>query len=173
LELCEKIKEKRNSLGLSQKKLADMVEVSMSTLRRWESGAREPVASDLCKLATALNTSVADMTGDTSDREQKEFKVNLVIQADEASLSEEQKQYAKEHNIQYVERIPCNSFWPFMGTEEEVGKEATILTKITTNPRKYAIAGLLADMNDDQLRKAYEYLYDQKQLGEYLKEKGA
>jgi hypothetical protein len=34
-------------------------------------------------------------------------------------------------------------------------------------------AALLADMNDDQLRKAYDFLSDQKQLAELKRQRGA
>lgn len=44
-----------------------------------------------------------------------------------------------------------------------------VIKKIMTNPGKYAAASLLADMDENQLRKAFEYLSDQKQLGELQK----
>ncbi|MDR0616925.1 MAG: helix-turn-helix domain-containing protein [Synergistaceae bacterium] len=67
MELCEKITAKRKTKGLSQKGLANKVEVSFSTVRRWESGDRRPDSDELVKLALALNTSVAYLLGETDD----------------------------------------------------------------------------------------------------------
>jgi transcriptional regulator with XRE-family HTH domain len=41
------------------------------------------------------------------------------------------------------------------------------------NPLKDASVKLLDDMSDEQIQKAYDYLRDQKQLGEFLRKKGA
>jgi transcriptional regulator with XRE-family HTH domain len=65
VELCEKIKTKRKSVGFSQTMLAQNVDVSMSTVRRWETGDRLPDANELSRLAAALNTSVAYLLGES------------------------------------------------------------------------------------------------------------
>jgi Predicted transcriptional regulators len=57
--------------------------------------------------------------------------------------------------------------------EMENDPEIEVLKRIASDPRKYAAAALLDGMDENQLRKAYEYLSDQKQLGTLLKEKGA
>jgi transcriptional regulator with XRE-family HTH domain len=48
-----------------------------------------------------------------------------------------------------------------------------ILKEIARDPRKFAAAALLNDMDENQLRKAFEYLSDQKQLVEYQRLKEA
>ncbi|GHV34553.1 hypothetical protein FACS1894187_05350 [Synergistales bacterium] len=51
-----------------------------------------------------------------------------------------------------------------------------VLQELTSDPRKYAAAALIAGMDDEQLRKAYDFLFDQKRLAELtelLSQKGA
>jgi transcriptional regulator with XRE-family HTH domain len=48
-----------------------------------------------------------------------------------------------------------------------------VMDKVKTDPRIYAAASLLVEMDENQLRKAFDYLSDQKQLGELQKLKGA
>ena len=52
------IRERREALGLSQTELAEAVGISAKSLSRYESGEREPRASDLVKIADALGCSV-------------------------------------------------------------------------------------------------------------------
>lgn len=53
-EMGEKIRAARERAGHTQEQLAEGVEVSIDTVRRWESGVREPRASDLARLAKFL-----------------------------------------------------------------------------------------------------------------------
>ena len=57
--------------------------------------------------------------------------------------------------------------------EESTPDEPVIDWPEDDDPLRVASMRLLKGMTPDQLRKAYEYLRDQKQLGEFLKEKGA
>lgn len=61
------IRERRKAIGLNQEEIANRIGVSKDSIRRWESGEREPRASELQSLAMALQTSVAYLLGDTSD----------------------------------------------------------------------------------------------------------
>jgi transcriptional regulator with XRE-family HTH domain len=55
---------------------------------------------------------------------------------------------------------------------ESSGPNQELLAALETDPMKLSSAKLLSQLNDEQTRKAYEFLRDQKQLGEFLKEKG-
>ena len=50
--------QRRKALGLSQEKLADLIEVDVSTIRRWEAGGSEPQPLLRPRLAAALKISV-------------------------------------------------------------------------------------------------------------------
>jgi transcriptional regulator with XRE-family HTH domain len=65
--LSERIKLLRKQIGLSQTKLSQKVDVSMTTVRRWESGERSPNADELLKLAATLNTKVSCLMGEIEE----------------------------------------------------------------------------------------------------------
>ena len=51
----------RKQAGLTQEKLADLVNIHLNTLSRWESGQREPRASEIAKLCEVLGVSEAEL----------------------------------------------------------------------------------------------------------------
>jgi transcriptional regulator with XRE-family HTH domain len=55
------IRHYRKRVGLTQSDLAKKIAVSIDTIRRWESGIREPRASDITRLCIALNTTEAEL----------------------------------------------------------------------------------------------------------------
>ncbi len=57
-ELGMKLRDARKAAGLYQEGLARRIGVSVDTVRRWESGAREPRASDLQSLAGVLGADI-------------------------------------------------------------------------------------------------------------------
>lgn len=61
------LKEARLKAQLDQKALAEKVDIHPMTISRYETGEREPRISDLQKIATVLNTSVAYLVGETND----------------------------------------------------------------------------------------------------------
>ena len=56
-----KIKKLRTERGLSTRQLADMIFVSQPTITRWETGERMPDLAMIASLASALQTSVAEL----------------------------------------------------------------------------------------------------------------
>ena len=126
--------EQRKKQGLTQEGLSELVKISVPTIARIENGRSDPKSEELSRLARALNTSVAYLTGETD------------------------------------EPGPVQSRHP---VEESTPDEPVIDWPENDYPLRVASMRLLKGMTPDQLRKAYEYLRDQKQLGEFLKEKGA
>lgn len=62
------IREKRKSAGLSQEKLADILNVTKSTISKYELGQREPSFDQLQKIATAVNVDIYELlTGEAKD----------------------------------------------------------------------------------------------------------
>lgn len=57
MEVKDRIRLQRKSVGLNQEKLSELIGVSSKTLQRWESGERSPRLSELKKLAEALGTT--------------------------------------------------------------------------------------------------------------------
>lgn len=67
LETC--IKSRRKNIGLTQKQLAKLVGVTDVTISRWESGQREPIASDFLRLCEVLGMEFEWFIGKESGNE--------------------------------------------------------------------------------------------------------
>jgi transcriptional regulator with XRE-family HTH domain len=132
--ISSRLKMQRIKEGLKQRELAELAKISIPTITRLENGKTNASIEDAGRIAAALNTSVAYLTGETD------------------------------------EPGPAQSRHP---VEENTPDEPVIDWPEDDDPLRVASMRLLKGMTPDQLRKAYEYLRDQKQLGEFLKEKGA
>jgi transcriptional regulator with XRE-family HTH domain len=69
IKLGKKIKKIRETLGISQRKLAELCGVPSSTISQIENGERKVTADELIKFADILNISVATLTGIEKDAE--------------------------------------------------------------------------------------------------------
>lgn len=69
IQLSERIKELRTSMGLSQADLASKVNVSMHTVFRWEKGQNQPNAQELSAISAFFNVSADYLLGKTSNPE--------------------------------------------------------------------------------------------------------
>ena len=67
----DKVVKLRKKEGLSQKELAEKVDVSIDSVRRWEQGKRTPNIAVLNKLATALNTTTEFLTEEQTEIDEK------------------------------------------------------------------------------------------------------
>ncbi len=63
-----RLRQQRVLLHLSQENVADKINVHVNTIRRWEQGKQAPDAIMLNFLAEALNTTVAYLSGETTER---------------------------------------------------------------------------------------------------------
>lgn len=57
----------RNKNGFTQEKLSELVDVHVNTVIRWESGERDPRASDIQKLAQAFNITENELLNGAPD----------------------------------------------------------------------------------------------------------
>ncbi|MBQ7594129.1 MAG: helix-turn-helix transcriptional regulator [Synergistaceae bacterium] len=67
-----RLKQQRTALHLSQELLAEELDVHVNTIRRWEQGKQVPDINKLERLADALDTTVAYLSGET-DAPQREY----------------------------------------------------------------------------------------------------
>lgn len=65
--MAERIKEMRKKNKLNQEELAESIDVSPMTLRRWEWGQRSPRAEELQKLSEVLGVPVSYLMGLDTD----------------------------------------------------------------------------------------------------------
>ena len=98
------LKEIREKQGLSQEELAERIGCHVNTIRRWESGQREPRASDIKRLSLALECTEAELLNGVNDG-----KIKVVISYD-------WEEYEKEEID-----MDANIFKLFMGTEGQIG----------------------------------------------------
>lgn len=61
------IREMRKRAGLTQVEVAKVLEISIDTLWRWETGASEPRATDLLKMSELFRCSVDDLLGNPTE----------------------------------------------------------------------------------------------------------
>jgi transcriptional regulator with XRE-family HTH domain len=63
--IANRLKTQRIKVGLKQADLAELVKISVPTITRLENGRSDPKTEELSRLASALNTSVAYLLGET------------------------------------------------------------------------------------------------------------
>jgi transcriptional regulator with XRE-family HTH domain len=153
--LGERLVERRKLAKLTQEKLSELVKISVPTINRIENGRSDPKTNELLSLAATLNTSIAYLTGETNDPSPP-----MTMQVLENLVTGE-----------IVTDIPEAMRESFSCSQPDPRSE--VLDELANDPRKFAAAALIAGMNDDQLRKAYDFLHDQQQLEELRKQKGA
>ena len=64
-KISQTVRLKRNSLGLSQEELADLVEIDRTYASQIERGVANPSLKVLCKLADVLEISLSQLLGET------------------------------------------------------------------------------------------------------------
>ena len=83
MKIKQRIRERRKDNKLTQEKLAEIIGVSLMTLKRWEWGDSAPRAEELQKLAEALNTTSAYLLGETDNPEYEAPKAEQTKNASE------------------------------------------------------------------------------------------
>lgn len=99
-EIGARIRKYREQLGMSQKKLAELIRVSNSRVSNWEQGINRPDADIIVEICTALDVSPSELLDvrlspdDLNDQERKVIKayrtktdlqqaVNILLGVDE------------------------------------------------------------------------------------------
>ena len=110
--LGQRLRELRKRAGLTQEKLAEMLDVSYMTIRRWESEKIIPRMDEVKQLAEALNVSKSELLNGPSDGK---VKITLVYDWDKM----------KEGSID----MNGNDFELILGSNGQIGlKGAGMLT---------------------------------------------
>ena len=79
-ELAGRIKTLRKKAGLNQDELADLIDVSIMTVRRWEWGARSPRMEEVKRIAAALHVTEAELLNGPSSTE---WRIEAVFKKEE------------------------------------------------------------------------------------------
>ncbi|MBR1438597.1 MAG: helix-turn-helix transcriptional regulator [Synergistaceae bacterium] len=75
-KFAQKIRELREARGLSQEKLAELIRVSVMTVRRWEWDQRLPRLEEIKQLASVLAVTVDELLGSDSQKWELRMVVN-------------------------------------------------------------------------------------------------
>jgi transcriptional regulator with XRE-family HTH domain len=169
----------------TQAQLAEAIGVHEMTMRRWESGVRVPDANDLQKLASVLDTSVAYLMGETDDPKRYTYVPSLL--SGSYDLPEEEQtgnlnprpispsmQAYHEKSREILEKHLAESTKIVHALAALIPKDLDpVVEKQASDPEKLAIIKMLDGLNEEQIQKVHAFLSDQKQLADFLKEKGA
>ena len=71
MSLSNNIRTLRKKAGLTQVELAESMDISIATLRRWEGGETAPSGTKILDLAKQLKVSPKDIITDDSEKNQK------------------------------------------------------------------------------------------------------
>lgn len=125
IQVGNKIREIRNSQGLSQREIAKRLEIPFSTYSNYENNNREPSFEMLKRIAKVLGVSIAQLVNDE------------VALAEEAALFDKLKGYFDElglsMNIAENDRISIDSF------------DKGTITEITSGELQSLFEGILSD----------------------------
>lgn len=97
----------REEYDISQKDLANMIQISPTSLSRYENNVYEPKAEILNRLATALNTSSDFLIGLTDFYQKPNYSSSspIGISADEHKMLKHYNSLNSENKIRIKERI--------------------------------------------------------------------
>ena len=76
---CERLRTLRKRAGLTQEKLADLIGVHETTIRRWEKNERQPRISEIKALAKALGVSENDLLNDPPPEHSGEWTIHINV----------------------------------------------------------------------------------------------
>lgn len=90
-ELGEKIQNLMNGLGLSQKQLAELANVTEVSMSRYISGDRDPSVETLANIATALHTTTDYLLGNEQEKDFEFRHVKTLLARNAGRLDNKQK----------------------------------------------------------------------------------
>ncbi len=72
-----KLKELRKSFSLTQKGLADIIDVSKTTICQWETSKQEPSITDIKKIAVYFDVSADELLGIETKKEKEQIRMQI------------------------------------------------------------------------------------------------
>lgn len=102
MKLAEKLVYLRKKQGLSQLKLAEMMNVSRQAISRWETGIAVHSAENLKYLGNLYNVSLDYLFNDDVDELEENEKAPEEIEDEIASTSDDGKEHSKKRKTKWV-----------------------------------------------------------------------
>ena len=96
-EMRKKIKERRKYLGMTQEDLASKTNLSVMSIRRYESGDRTPTLDAVERIASALQCELSDLA---TTAEEGQLTINKVKQLfDDSAKADQKRQKSSEDAV--------------------------------------------------------------------------
>ena len=101
----ERLKKLRKEAGLTQKEIAQQMQVAQNSYSNWEKGIRTPIRPTIDKLAEVLNTSTAYLLGETDIKnpEDQLSNVELLFRKTSKNMTPEQKETFQKELLEFME----------------------------------------------------------------------
>ena len=130
-----KIREARKNKGLTQEELADVLHVSLMSIRRYESGMRIPPADVLGRIAKTLDVDVDNLLWETSEEDKlmNKFTMLLVRAGFECHAEGDDKIWLKHPDFEKPFLIAVPDLMSRMEgilSDAEIRKEQYIISKL-------------------------------------------
>lgn len=150
MNIGKKIKEYRKKMGLTQKELAEKINKSEVTIRKYETGQREPKMDVIQEICTALNVSMSD------------FGKELFQDYDSINLIEETKEIELIEQLLKLYGYKIKNVYPGAATEEEaeeLANDPTVPCFDVTNSDNENITLTISDWNSltANLKKFFDF----------------
>ncbi|MGT2755445.1 helix-turn-helix domain-containing protein [Streptococcus ovis] len=100
----KRLKELRLEAGLTQKELAQKLNVAQNSYSNWENGNREPLFPTIEKLADILNTTPDYLLGNSNTKEATKPELFFRQAVSDMKLTKEQEEQFQKDIINFIEQ---------------------------------------------------------------------
>lgn len=103
--LPQRLKALRKEAGLTQKEIAQQIQVGQNSYSNWENGNRKPTAEITSKLAHLFNVSTEYLLGKTDNKnpEDELSDVEILYRRNSKNMTPEQKEIFKKELLEFME----------------------------------------------------------------------
>ncbi|MCW1051357.1 helix-turn-helix transcriptional regulator [Streptococcus anginosus] len=103
--LPQRLKALRKEAGLTQKELADKLNISQAAYAQWENGVKKPARENLTTLANILDTSIDYLLDNTNSEHPEDdlSNVEILFRKTSKNMTPEQKEIFKKELLEFME----------------------------------------------------------------------
>lgn len=103
--LPQRLKALRKEAGLTQKELADKLNISQAAYAQWENGVKKPARENLTTLANILDTSIDYLLDNTNSKHPEDdlSNVEILFRKTSKNMTPEQKEIFKKELLEFME----------------------------------------------------------------------
>ncbi|WP_195405614.1 helix-turn-helix domain-containing protein [Streptococcus constellatus] len=101
----ERLKALRKEAGLTQKEIAEQLQIGQNSYSNWEKGIRTPIRPTIEKLAEVLNTSASYLLGESNIKhpENELSNVEILFRKTSKNMTPKQKEIFQKELLEFME----------------------------------------------------------------------